>query len=204
MAVQSNIIARGVPAPEQLSSAILDHLGLPVMLVESDASVDYANAAARTLLDGTSLLKAVDSILIARHEPDGDRLKTAISDTCANRSGRVVVLGREGVPQPLVALVLPFHAEHEDGRSRALVLLRNGKGMGDILINSLRRLFRLSPAESSIAVALGTGVDLTELALQRGVKLNTLRSQVASIMAKTGTRRQAQLVALVARIDSVL
>lgn len=164
----------------------------------------YANTAAKALIDGDGLIKAVNDILSTHHANDGHRLKNAIADTCANGAGRVVVLGSETGGQPLVVLALPFHDETEGERGRALVLVRSGKGMSEILINSLRQLFRLSPAEASIAVALGTGLDLNELARQRSVKLNTLRSQVASIMAKTGTRRQAQLVALVARIDSVL
>ena len=204
MSIRSGITAPVSSRFERTSTAILDHLGLPILLVDSDASVHYANAAAKTLIDGNGLIKAVNDILSTHHANDGQRLKSAIADTCANGAGRVVVLGGERGAQPLVVLVLPFHDEPQAERGRALVLVRSGKGMSEILINSLRQLFRLSPAEASIAVALGTGLDLNELAQQRGVKLNTLRSQVASIMAKTGTRRQAQLVALVARIDSVL
>lgn len=204
MTVQASVFAHGGQTSERLTTTILDHLAVPILLVSCDAAVSYANAAARNLIDGDGLIKAVNSILSTSHAPDGERLKSAIADTCANGAGRVVVLGGEGAVQPLVALVLPFHDDAPVERKRALVLLRNGQGMSDILTNSLRQLFRLSPAEAAIAVALGTGIDLNELAQQRHVKLNTLRSQVASIMAKTGTRRQAQLVALIARIDSVL
>jgi len=204
MSAHPGLAVPGNRPAERVCTAILDHLGLPILLVESDASVRYANAAARVLIDGDGLIKAVNDILSTHHANDGQRLKSAIADTCANGAGRVVVLGSEGGGQPLVVLVLPFHDENPGEHGRALVLVRSGKGMSEILTNSLRQLFRLSPAEASIAVALGTGMDLNELAQQRGVKLNTLRSQVASIMAKTGTRRQAQLVALVARIDSVL
>ena len=204
MSLQPNLFAPSARQTERLCASILDHLGVPIMLVDGDASVRYANAAARVLIDGDGLIKAVNDILSTRHAGDALRLKGAIADTCANGAGRVVVLGTEAQAQPLVALVLPFHDDTSSEQGRALVLVRSGHGMSEILINSLRQLFRLSPAEASIAVALGTGADLNELAQQRHVKLNTLRSQVASIMAKTGTRRQAQLVALVARVDSVL
>lgn len=204
MSIHTNVLRHDSARDQELGTVILDHLGMPILLVTCDSSVQYANAAARALIDGDGLVKAVNSILSTSHANDAERLKAAIADTCVNGTGRVVVLGGERAPQPVVALILPFHSAAQGDRSRALVLLRSGKGMSEILVNSLRRLFRLSPAEASIAVALGTGMDLNELASQRHVKLNTLRSQVASIMAKTGTRRQAQLVALVARIDSVL
>lgn len=204
MTFQASVFHRQSGIGGRLHGDILDHLGMPILLVECDATVLYANAAATALIDGGGLVKAVNSVLSTSNSGDGERLTSAIADTCANATGRVVVLGRESTGQPLVALILPFHEEERAGRGRALVLLRSGKDMSEILTNSLRRLFRLSPAEAAIAVALSTGMDLIELSRQRRVRLNTLRSQVASIMAKTGTRRQAQLVALVARIDSVL
>lgn len=204
MSIQRDLLSPSGDPDERLSTAILDHLGVPILLVKGDASVHYVNAAARTLIEGNGLIKVVNDMLGTGHAPDGQRLKNAIADTCANGAGHVVVLGAESQAQPLVVLVLPFHDDASPERGRALVLMRSGLGMSEILVNSLRQLFRLSPAEASIAVALGTGADLSELARQRHVKLNTLRSQVASIMAKTGTRRQAQLVALVARIDTII
>ncbi len=204
MTVQPTLRVASDRLEEGLCAAILDRLELPILLVEADASVRYANTAAQAIIDGQSLIDAIKSNPGSGRASDGERLKAAVAAACANGAGRVVLLGGEDMVQPLVALVLPFHDGNTSHHERALVLLRSNKGASEILIQSLRRLFRLSPAEAAIAVSLGTGMDLNELARQRGVKLNTLRSQVASIMAKTGTRRQAQLVALVARIDSIV
>ena len=204
MSIHTNLKRHAFTDYEDLSSAILDHLAIPILLVASDRSVQYMNTAGRTLVEADNAVVITNSILGTHDAADTERLKVAVASTCANRSGRVVVLGGKDAPLPLVALILPFGTPAQAEHSRALVLLRTAKEVNDVLTNSLRRLFRLSPAEASIAAALGTGMDLNELAQQRQVKLNTLRSQVASIMAKTGTRRQAQLVALVARIDSVL
>lgn len=202
MTVQATLRVAENVQDETLCAAILNQLELPVLLVEADTSVSYANAAAKAIIDSEDLVHAVSSDHGTSR--DGERLRAAIADTCATGAGRVVVLNGDDTVSPLVALALPFRDTERHHNGRALVLLRSNKGESEFLINSLRRLFRLSPAEASIAVSLGAGIDLTELARQRGVKLNTLRSQVASIMAKTGTRRQAQLVALVARIDSIV
>lgn len=64
----------------------------------------------------------------------------------------------------------------------------------------LRDAWGLSPAEASLAAALAGGVTLADHARKRGVSLETVRSQMASIRRKTGCRRQAELVALVGSV----
>ena len=54
----------------------------------------------------------------------------------------------------------------------------------------------LTAAEACAAVALARGQTPKALARESGPSLNTIRSQLQATMAKTGTRRQAQLVSL--------
>ena len=60
----------------------------------------------------------------------------------------------------------------------------------------LGSMFDLTPTEARVASALMTGVDLESIAAQHQVSLGTVRTQLRSIYEKTGTHRQAQLVAL--------
>ena len=62
----------------------------------------------------------------------------------------------------------------------------------------LSGLFRLTSAESRVALLLGDGKSLSEIAQLLGVSRNTLKTQVAGIYSKTGTSRQSQLVRLLA------
>lgn len=57
--------------------------------------------------------------------------------------------------------------------------------------------FDLSPAEARLAAALASGRSLTEIARDGGFSRNTLRNQLAAVFTKTGTHRQAELVALI-------
>jgi DNA-binding CsgD family transcriptional regulator len=61
---------------------------------------------------------------------------------------------------------------------------------------TLRSIFRLSEAESRLAVLLGSGEPLETVADCLGVAKETSRSQLKSIFAKTGVHRQAELVAV--------
>lgn len=60
----------------------------------------------------------------------------------------------------------------------------------------------LTPAETALALAVADGQSPAEYAQARGVSVNTVRSQLKSIYAKTDTRRQSQLAAMFARTRS--
>ena len=52
----------------------------------------------------------------------------------------------------------------------------------------------LTQAEARLAVALCEGLSVEEAAARFGVSLATVRAQLKAVFAKTGTRRQAELV----------
>jgi DNA-binding NarL/FixJ family response regulator len=60
----------------------------------------------------------------------------------------------------------------------------------------LRDLFSLTTAEIAVAVNLRVGLTLADIAAARGVALETIRSQVKSVLQKTNTRRQSDLILL--------
>lgn len=64
----------------------------------------------------------------------------------------------------------------------------------------LRELFDLTPAEARLARGLARGDALEEVAGVLKIKMTTARSQLAAIFAKTQTRRQAGLVAILSRL----
>ncbi len=65
---------------------------------------------------------------------------------------------------------------------------------------TLQQLFGLTPAEARLACEIARGAGPSEAAAALGIKMLTARSQLASILAKTGTQRQGALVALLARL----
>jgi DNA-binding CsgD family transcriptional regulator len=190
-------------ASEGFHASILDHLTVPVMIVERRGALIYSNKAADCLTADKSLVAVNDDILSFVCRSDDARIKSAIADACATRNGHAVGLGEDHL-HPIVAIVLPFDDGQFAGVEGALVLLSNPTGVSNALFDLLRHEFHLSLTEAKIAAALSTGADLKEVAHERGVSLNTLRTQLASIMEKTGIHRQAALVALVARIKTLL
>lgn len=64
----------------------------------------------------------------------------------------------------------------------------------------LGSMFDLTPAEVQVALALLQGQSVKDIAAQRQTAVYTVRSQLRSLFDKTDTRRQAELVNLVARV----
>ena len=64
---------------------------------------------------------------------------------------------------------------------------------------ALRQIFGLTYSEAAVAAELARGRDIDEVAAMRRVSPGTVRAQLSTIFAKTGTRRQSELVALILR-----
>jgi DNA-binding CsgD family transcriptional regulator len=62
----------------------------------------------------------------------------------------------------------------------------------------LSGLFDLTPREARVARALTEGKSIADLSQSLGLSRETLRSQLKSVFAKTGTARQSELVSLLA------
>ncbi|MEM7677298.1 MAG: helix-turn-helix transcriptional regulator, partial [Myxococcota bacterium] len=77
-----------------------------------------------------------------------------------------------------------------------LVLISDPDAKLPLQPDALRRLYRLTPAESRLCAALANGNTLKTYAEAEGVALETVRSQLKQAMVKTDTHKQAQLVRL--------
>jgi DNA-binding CsgD family transcriptional regulator len=86
-------------------------------------------------------------------------------------------------------------------RARVLLLLTPLQSTGFESVDRLRHVFGLTRAEARLAGRLGAGDDITSAAERLGVSEGTLRGALKAIFRKTGVRRQAELVALLTRID---
>jgi DNA-binding CsgD family transcriptional regulator len=65
---------------------------------------------------------------------------------------------------------------------------------------TLQKIFGLTPAEANLAVQIAQGEPLADIARANHISIATARTQLAHVFAKTRTHRQADLVALLARV----
>ena len=65
----------------------------------------------------------------------------------------------------------------------------------------LQSSFGLTPAEASLAAKLVSGNSLKDICEDRHIQMSTGRTQLAGVLAKTGTARQSALVSKLARLS---
>lgn len=184
---------------EAQSRAVLDRFSLAIFQVDAEGRIHDANAEAQRLaaLAGPALIRGG---VLEVAGPDADPLRRALHLATHPRK-RQAGMVRLHAPtlEGWTLTVTPLPAP---GRARALVVV---KSLSDeqALARRLQALFGLSLAEAAVAAALSRGEALGDIALARGVTEATIRSQLKALFAKTGCRRQAQLVALVSSLPPV-
>lgn len=95
---------------------------------------------------------------------------------------------------------LPAHALH--ARAELLVLVSVPQAQRSVTAHQLMQLFSLTSAEARLAHALARGWSVDEYAKAQGLGLPTVRTQVRSVLDKTGTSRQQELVRMLALLPS--
>lgn len=132
---------------------------------------------------------------LAVHAEDIEAIgKTARSLLSGSNTDSAVLRVRSVEKQHFVVLRLQRY--QTEGRA-PLVLAASSEvgwpeGFGDIL----RRAFGLTAAEADIVQSLVECCSVTDIAAQRGRSVDTVRAQVKSILAKTETHSQVELVRL--------
>ena len=81
----------------------------------------------------------------------------------------------------------------------AVLIERNGSSVARLDIAAIRDAFGLTSREADVVRLLAEGFDLAAIAAHLGIRIDTARTYLKDVFEKTGTRRQGELVALVAR-----
>jgi DNA-binding CsgD family transcriptional regulator len=114
--------------------------------------------------------------------------------------GRLTLPRRSG-GAPWIVQVLPLAEGATSAfgaRGGAVILVDDAQARRAPSEIALVRAFGLTPSEAALALSLAQGRSLAEHARQRRISVHTARTHLARIYAKTGTRRQAELVARLA------
>lgn len=186
----------------------LDHMASGVVLVDERGEVCFANRAAEQVLSRPGALSGAAGRLRAAAWEDDRRLQRLLGEATSIDGGRcgggLALKGEEG-EQPVTLEVLPLG---ETGiragraRPRAAVFLGGASEPVRPPIELLREAFGLTAAEARVATELAEGLSPKEIAERLRVSANTVRTHLAHLFDKTGTRRQPQLVKRLSSVAS--
>jgi DNA-binding CsgD family transcriptional regulator len=183
-----------------------DWIGCGCALVDAGGRVVRLNEAARAHLGRGLMLSHGQLVASDRGGNDAfrDLLARVLGLGAAQgelpRGGAVALTRPEGRPLVLHARACrePSGGAIEPGG--ALIVILDPDAEQAPSAETVRQVFGLTCAEARLAVLLVRGLELKDIAALNGVAEATIRSQLKSVLAKTGTHRQSQLVALLSRL----
>ena len=188
----------------------LDRLGAAVWMLDAERRVHFANARAAALHAEAGFILEEGGFALA--DPDENvRLQRAITQAQSgaaahDRDAGAFLAFPPGHRQPLSVLVAPLSVEHAVsiilGRSfpSLLVIMSDRNPKLESGVRRAEQLFDLTAAEAKVLRRFMDGLSVAEIAEDAGVSAHTIRTQVKSIMGKTDTHAQRELVALVTSV----
>lgn len=188
----------------------LDRLDTGVLMVDGAGRIIHASDMAERLLRENTELAVIRGRLSLRPPALHDKLLALLRGAMDTARGKIANSGAAlAIPRPHrmplaleVAPLRPSASAFGGQRPCVLVFIRDPEA--PIAAARLRELFGLTRTEAAVASALGRGVSLEDIAANMGIGLATVRSHLKRILAKTGTHRQAEAVALLARSVSTV
>jgi DNA-binding CsgD family transcriptional regulator len=181
-----------LPAPRLLFEGLLDQLDTALLLCDEHGHVRWANAAARQELVAGRWLAERHGVLLSSAS-GGAKLLPALAAACQRSRRQVLGLGEGG--QRLFVAVAP--SASADGQPLALLLLGRRDPCSPLALELMGISHGLTPAERRVLAALVAGSAPSQIATEHGVRLSTVRTQVAALRAKLGVRGQAALLCAV-------
>ncbi|MBW2383568.1 MAG: helix-turn-helix transcriptional regulator [Deltaproteobacteria bacterium] len=194
----------GLARREGVLQEVIDRLPTAVVLVDDQGRVMATNESARASIESGLGLRIEDGRPVL-DDPDNtewldERIQRAIDPKArqALREGTGVTQASRVAHRPvLVTPLLAPPRESERPEAAAVIFLGDPRLAEIATDNILRTLYGLTRAEADLTRLLADGRSLEEAAERRGVKPTTARSQLKRIFAKTGAKRQSDLVRIV-------
>jgi DNA-binding CsgD family transcriptional regulator len=185
-------------------------LSFGVLIVQGDGRILHMNRYAREAFeerDGLSNL--ADGIATYDHK-ERKELKAFIRQASLAGGGSGLVVGgsvaihRPSGKRPYILSVMPAYAprlKFGGRKATALVFLVDPEREQQMDEGFLMGLYGLTRSQARLAVALAAGDDLNEYCETASIRRTTARTHLRLLFEKLGVKRQAELVALLKRIQ---
>jgi DNA-binding CsgD family transcriptional regulator len=184
-----------------------DGISAGMFFVDASARIVHANASGHAMLAQGSLLRVVEGKLV----PNDASAEQALNEVHAMAERGDAAVGVKGIAVPLLALDGERHVAHvlpltSGARRRAGTSYAAASAMfvqkaaldtpspQEVIV----KLYKLTPTELRVLLAIVQVGGAVEVAETLGVAASTVKTHLHRLFAKTGAKRQADLVKLVA------
>lgn len=187
-----------------LHQATVDLVRMPILLVDGDRRIEFANRSARGLLMSSGPILRRDGRLRAR-DPGADRQLGEALRRIVVEPGDVRIVrlgaGRPGLRAPAL-VVTAVTGQGGGGTTGMIIRVLEPEPVAEDRERVLRLLLDLTPPESQVAVGLAEGLSHEEIARRRGVKVTTVRTTLRRLQEKLGIRRSGQLARFILELTA--
>lgn len=200
-------------AAETLSMRLMELLPFAVVLCDRGRHVIGMNARARALTGGSRPLSVTpDEVLHLSDPAADDAFSLQVESLLASMRKRVAIMTTQPTPssaRDVISLIRLDTApgfvggDAPPGQADFAMLYDNFSIPLELGQDFLWRIFGLNPRETELALALLAGESIASVSVRRKVSKETVRNQLASLMRKTNTSRQQELVALLTRLTAI-
>jgi DNA-binding CsgD family transcriptional regulator len=186
-------------------SDAFDMMETAALLINQYGRVVKTNKVADTKLGDH--LRIVDGHLITDDRNAASALRQLIERAIAHADAGATMMPPVAVALPgrraMAVYAVPLSGVVRDvlAAVRAIVIVRDLEECSMPPEADVRNLFTLTSAEAKLATRVASGEHLELAADELGIAYQTARNQMQAIFAKTDTHRQAEIVALFARLQ---
>lgn len=177
------------------SALLLDTIRLPLMMLDYSMRLLAANRHAQALIERVTVGAGKHSISLRGLSVS--RFSIAVREACDQALpalGSVLPMAdAKGHFRQVLVLPIMLRQLVRSGRA-ALILVQGTAGSLASAQILLQQVYGLTPAEARLAMLILEGLSPVDAADNLQVGIATVRTQLSSILKKTGARKQAELV----------
>jgi DNA-binding CsgD family transcriptional regulator len=186
-------------------SKTLDNVPQGLLVADPSGRILFMNRRAETTLRAKDGLWVASDGIRAHRTEETARLRELLA-RAANTStgngthaGGVLSISRPGQRRSLKIMIAPLPSSPDRGQHgpAALLLISAPEQSTPTDAKLLQKLLDLTPMEARLTAAIVEGRTVKEFAEETGISMNTARTHLKSVFAKTGVSRQAALVRFV-------
>lgn len=187
----------------------LHRLNVGLLLLAADGRIIFGNRAAEDLLRRGEGIRSRDGRLAATNQLDNAKLAGVVARAAGQAPPTCMVqalpIDRGAGRRPLQVWTVPLPTDPlvRTSQSDVMAVVIDPELSTAPPIEALKALYGMTEAEARLTCGLLKGARLEDYAEGAGISMNTARTHLKSIFAKTETTRQAELIRLlnVVRLD---
>lgn len=180
--------------------SLLDRMPVALVLVNSKAWVIETNALADELFFENGGV-SIDSNVLDFGKANNERVLEAIEQMSKHDSaitrGQTLSITNEQTQNNIMLFIAPLRQQNSHQKASVAIFISQRKSIPLSLPKEFSELYGLTSKEVQVTQQLVRGLSINEISEEASVSPHTTRSQVKSILKKTQTSRQAELVSLV-------